>query len=381
MKVLHGRGVLLLLVIALLVSMMPAALAAQTGSAAISASSAEGKAEELVEITISVSENQGISGAGLQLDYDKNALELVEIESARGNEYFEAKTTSGKLSWLKGSDVTGSFTLATVRFRIRSGTADGSYPVQLSLIDNAEKNLVNASRECVAPKFTSGSVTVKSSSSEDDSGKDDTQKDDTQKDDTKKTVIPIVIPDGGSRFSDVPSDRWSAEYIEYLAERGIIDGIGGGLFGPKNNVTRAQFVKMIAGVAGADVRGMQTTQFKDVRIGDWFAPYVAWATAQGIVKGISADSFAPNAYVTREQMAAMIYRYVSSCGSALPATSAKRTFTDEASFSTYAVDAIYAMQQSGIINGKSGGAFAPKDHTTREEAAKMLALTHQILFE
>ena len=180
-------------------------------------------------------------------------------------------------------------------------------------------------------------------------------------------------------FTDVNPNGWSAEYIYYLYDRGVVNGVGDNLFAPTRSITRAEFVKMLAGVAGVTESGLSNNSgFADVEPGSWYAPYVTWAVQSGVTTGTSATTFSPEANITREQMAVMIYRFAQSSGVALPG-GASASFTDAASFSGWATEAIYAMQRAGIIDGVGDGRFAPQDNATREQACKMLAVLMELM--
>lgn len=183
------------------------------------------------------------------------------------------------------------------------------------------------------------------------------------------------------QFSDVDPDGWAAPYIYELYDRGIVGGVGGTLFAPTRNITRAEFVKILAGVADVteDELSYESTGFTDVEPGSWYEAYVVWAVENGVTTGTSATTFAPSANITREQMAVMIYRFAQSSGIDLPANQPAVSFSDAASFSSWAVDAIGAMQRAGIINGVGGNRFAPADNATREQACKMLAVLLEII--
>ena len=178
-------------------------------------------------------------------------------------------------------------------------------------------------------------------------------------------------------FQDVPSDAWYAEYVTYLTEKSIVSGKTANTFAPNDFVTRAEFVKIIAGVAGADVTSAAGSSFSDVDAGAWYAPYVAWAAENGIVTG-SGDKFNPNSRITRQDMAVIIDRYVEKLApKKLENVNDKVDFADNSSISSYAADAVASMQQAGIISGKGANNFAPKDNATRAEACKMLAMVMQ----
>lgn len=184
-----------------------------------------------------------------------------------------------------------------------------------------------------------------------------------------------------STFIDVPSSRWSAGYINKLAALGIINGTGGGYFEPTVYVTREEFVKMLAGVAGANVSGYTSSRFPDVSLSRWSAPYIAWAADRGITTGTDGGRFAPTMRITREEMATMIYRYVQSAGKTLPSRNAPVTFADASSIDNWALTAVSVMQQAGIIDGNVNNGrytFDPFIPATREECAKMLAILYDL---
>lgn len=183
-------------------------------------------------------------------------------------------------------------------------------------------------------------------------------------------------------FVDVPSSRWSATYINKLASLGIINGTGGGYFEPTLYVTREEFVKMLAGVAGANVTGYTSSRFPDVPLSRWSAPYIAWAADRGITTGTDGGNFAPAMRITREEMATMIYRYVQSAGKTLPAKNTPVIFADANLISGWAQTPVSVMQQAGIIDGNVTNGrytFDPKVSASREECAKMLAVLYDLV--
>ena len=183
------------------------------------------------------------------------------------------------------------------------------------------------------------------------------------------------------QFSDVNPNGWAAESIYFLYDRGVVSGVGDNLFAPTRNITRAEFVRMLAGLSGVTAEELsgKTTDFTDVVSGSWYEPYVAWAVENGVTSGTSETTFAPNANITREQMATMIYRYAGNVDFTLPETEPAVTFSDASSFSGWAVDAIGAMQRAGIISGVGDNRFAPADNATREQACRMLAVFLQLM--
>ena len=107
---------------------------------------------------------------------------------------------------------------------------------------------------------------------------------------------------------------------------------------------------MIAGLAGADVSGYASGPFDDVQAGSWYAPYVNWAAASGIVSGTSATTFDPAAEISRQDMAVMLYNYAQQAGVQLEQTTVT-PFTDEGSIAAYALPAVQALHSAGVISG------------------------------
>ena len=185
------------------------------------------------------------------------------------------------------------------------------------------------------------------------------------------TPTPTPTPGTGLPFTDVPADRWSYPYIKQLYDAGVVSGTSATTFEPTANVTRAQFVTMIAGLAGADVSGYASGPFDDVQAGSWYAPYVNWAAANGIVSGTSATTFDPAAEISRQDMAVMLYNYAQQAGVQLKQATVT-PFTDESSIVAYALPAVQALHSAGVISGMPDGSFQPQATTTREQACVVL---------
>ena len=199
-----------------------------------------------------------------------------------------------------------------------------------------------------------------------DDPKDDDPKKDTDREDKPTTEV-------ASRFADVTASHWAYDYVEYLARRGVVNGKSPSLFGPNDPVTRAEFVTMLARLSGAALPAYGG-QFTDVSANSYYASAVAWALTTGVTKGASATTFSPDKLVSRQEIAAMLYRYAVSQGVDLPNNGEARSFSDQAQIHSYAVEPVAAMAQAGLISGYPDGSFRPLGNATRAEAAKMLAL-------
>ena len=174
-------------------------------------------------------------------------------------------------------------------------------------------------------------------------------------------------------FTDVAETRWSYPYIKELYDAGVVSGTSATTFSPAANVTRAQFVTMLAGLQGADVSAYRTGKFTDVPADAWYAPYVSWAAENGIVHGVSDTAFAPDANISRQDMAVMVYRYAERFGIRLGTDVPPITFTDAGDIAAYALPAVQALQRAGVISGMPDGSFRPREHMTREQACVVLS--------
>jgi len=189
----------------------------------------------------------------------------------------------------------------------------------------------------------------------------------------------------GWKFKDVSTDWWSFPYIKLLYDGRVIDGTSATTFEPSANVTRAQFVKMLGCVAGINPADYSGSSFKDVKKSAWYAPYVEWAVQTGVTTGTYPGMFQPNAHILRQDIATMIYRYVTAAKVSLPTDGKVRTFIDEKEIASYAKDAVVAMQQAEIISGEKNKdktySFHPTDKATREQTAKMLCVLNEVQLE
>lgn len=269
-----------------------------------------------------------------------------------------------------------SLTGAAVTYQINSETAktmnstvDMYYPVKLVgnmlVIRNTSEN-----DEILA--LTRLKVTSAAAASTDDSG-----------------VIPQTTPEAiryamalmrgidVPQFTDVAEDAWYHDYVYDLVYRGVVNGMTATTYEPEGKLTRAQFVKLLA-CSLADAETLKTYEgkhpFKDSE-GHWAEAYIAWAKDKGIVEGVSATEFDPEAPITREQMATIFGRYALKQGIELPKDAAPaESFPDADKISEYAREFVELMRIAGILNGYEDGTFRPQGNATRAEAAKLFSL-------
>ena len=186
----------------------------------------------------------------------------------------------------------------------------------------------------------------------------------------------VTIVDTTKIFSDVAQD-WYTTYVNYAYSHNIFKGNEDGTFKPLANITRAEFVQVLANITNVNTSNKAvTTKFYDVKSGDWFAPAVKWANDNGIVAGYGAE-FKPQNNITREQMCVMIVNYAKYRGISLKIVEAKEAFADDWAISSWAKDAVYACQMADIVNGKGAGRFDPAGTGLRAEASVIFTKFHQ----
>lgn len=185
-------------------------------------------------------------------------------------------------------------------------------------------------------------------------------------------TIPVQVGPLSIDFDDT-IDHWAKTYIGSLAARGIANGMGDNLYSPDAQLTRAQFLALLAKTLdNVDISNSNPTGFTDVPESEWYYNYVNWGYEYGIVNGIDDTTFAPNANITREQMSIMLCKFAASQGIALPQNSLDVTFTDQAAISPWASSYVNTIVGAGIINGQPEGDFQPQGLATRAQAAKVV---------
>ena len=170
-------------------------------------------------------------------------------------------------------------------------------------------------------------------------------------------------------FSDVAADAWYADAVTYVRDNGLMSGTSDTTFTPGGTMTRGMLVTTLYRMAGSPSLENEDLgyPFADVPGDAWYADGVYWARLAGVVGGYSEDQFGPDDPVTREQIAAILWRYAGS-----PAAESGTDFADEGSISAYAAQAVDWARTNGIVNGVEGNRFLPQSSATRAQVATIL---------
>ena len=177
---------------------------------------------------------------------------------------------------------------------------------------------------------------------------------------------PVQLP-----FTDVREGDWFYDAVAYAYTNGLFNGTSATTFSPDGTMTRSMLVTVLWRMEGEPTAN-SANPFADVAAGTWYTDAVVWASSAGIVNGTSATTFDPDGSVTREQIAAILYRYAKTKGWDISGASTLSSFTDGAQVSDWAARAMEWAYEEGLITGKDGGRLDPQGQASRAEVATIL---------
>jgi hypothetical protein len=340
---------------------------------------ASGAPGETVTVSVAISGNPGIAAFRLRLAYDaaKLAPSAISPAPALGAGTFASniQPDSGARPagdaaavWFAASNFTGDGVLYSVSFSI-DAQASGNIPLTLSYDAG---DVVNQDYEDVSFALKSGSIAVLPLPA------GNAPQPPSAEPPPPTAEPPLVAPPAPEApiwtnpFSDVPEGAWFHDAVRYATGEGLMNGTGGGAFSPDIPMSRAMLVTVLHRLAGTDTAARGNSAFDDVQDGTWYTDAVIWASENGIASGVGDNRFAPDANITRQDLAVLLARYANTADIALPTTRAAPAFSDGADIAGYAQDAVALLYRAGIINGKDGNVFDPRGNATRAEAAAML---------
>ena len=186
------------------------------------------------------------------------------------------------------------------------------------------------------------------------------------------TITETATDDWKNPFIDVKAEDWFYGDLEYVHRNGLYTGTTANTFSPNNPMTRGMIVTVLGRLAGIKEADYSRISFSDVNTTQYYAPYIKWASENGIVNGIGNNKFHPDGNISRQDLATILMRYTQFVNATLPNTTAKIDFKDSKDIAAYAASAVDTIQRAGIINGKPGEIFDPLGNATRAEVAAML---------
>ncbi len=197
-------------------------------------------------------------------------------------------------------------------------------------------------------------------------------------------TLAIAVPAGAvsvDQFTDVKPSHWYYNAVDYVTSNGLFSGTTEATFSPETPMTRAMFVTVLGRKNGVNKALYSGSRFKDVKVGEYYAPYVEWAASYGIVSGTTATAFSPNQEITREQIAAILYRYIQKTeNDATFSTDKYNTFPDRSKVTSFAAQGFQWATSHGIING-TGGKLDPQGLATRAQVAQIFMKSQDLLIK
>ena len=182
----------------------------------------------------------------------------------------------------------------------------------------------------------------------------------------------VVMRDAALPFTDVADTAWYADAVQYVYENGLMTGVSESEFAPDGTATRGQIVTILWRLAGSPVVNY-AMRYADMDEGAWYGEAVRWAASTGVVTGYSESSFGPNDAITREQLAAILYRYIKTQGQGFTGMwYFPLRYDDAASISSWADEAMHWCVMKGLLNGTSETTLSPQLTATRAQLAAIL---------
>lgn len=353
-----------------------------------------------VQVNVEMNNIETFSVVQCYFHYNKDIFDIAsssdivvnpQINSLPNNMSWDPNNGLVKLASTNQANITVSslpMNLLTITMTVKNDAASGTYPLTLTdhrigvyqpIQDPPGSKTVELASQVVNASVTVGAPTPTPSGGGRGGPGATLQPTDTSEPTATPTSTPTATPTATPEvlFTDVSG--WAEEYVYYLAEKGIILGKSEGIFAPNDNVTRAEFVTILARCSGDSIDQAANPEFTDVTASDWFAPYVMWAKNNAVVMGYEDGSFKPYNQISREELCTMIVRMLAANG--LAPAEAELTFADADSISGWAKESVASLAGIGVVSGKGENMFCPKDYATRAETAKIVAIALKALIE
>ncbi len=340
-----------------------------TNAATTTAQSAESASSKTVPVEVTARNADGAAVAStngvITVEFDAQKLELSGVAVHAGYKSVEIGDGLVKFAYANAEEIPAGQPVATLTFQTRAcvSTEVSSFYEQVNDGKPAAKSSTAVStHEPVVQNASNPTCT-----------------EDGYTGDTVCSICGEMLEPGevipahcaSKIFQDVDIAKWYHPYIDYVVDKGLMQGMGNGMFAPDANMTRAQLVTVLYRMAGSP-HVESATSFQDVPVGTWYTDAVVWAYANGVTKGVTPDYFQPHAPVTREQMFTLFARFAALNGETIETKGDLTNFTDAASLSPYAVEAVTWAYESGLLVGISSNTLAPRGTSSRAQVATVL---------
>ena len=362
------------------------------------------------EVSVSVEyTNANMCGGSFNFIYDTTALQLVSIEEGETikdtSHFINPEFAEGaiRINWVSATEMPADGILINIKFEMLDETfnksdisieklkiADGDgnkqdaeYTVVYDILEEpeqiapptdneSEKNDPPSTTPSVDSSDVEQEAETKPESTDNNAGNTYAPSTRPSSDNSvAKQEDEIKISEDSIAFIDVSENDWFYANVQYVVEDNLMNGVSEDQFAPNNTLTRAMLVTVLYRNAGEPAVN-KSIPFADVDMGSWYANAVVWAKQNGIVNGVNETDFAPDANITREQIATIMFRYAQFKGMDAVTLEENLHFEDSNEISEYAVSAMNWAVGTGLMKGKSDTTLNPLDNATRAEIAAIL---------
>ena len=325
---------------------------------------------DAVTVNVSIKGIDGVCSGGFNLIYDNSAFEVTDakagdlLSKAMAIVNPQYSENAVRVTWAGLEEILSNGTLLTVNFKKIGDTDNAEFnfeKVKFSDFDGEVIELDNIQNAKI--EFgTSGS------------GGGGIYNPKLPTDKTEETSEEQKPIEWKNPFYDVKKADWFYKNIEFVVEKGLMQGISNTEFAPNTQLTRSMFVTVLYRAEGEPlIAGDTGMPFGDVKSGSWYEKAVLWANENNIVYGVSEKAFNPDGKISREQMIAILYRYAGYKGEDLSfRDEILDGYSDKDSVGKYAKDALSWALSNSIISGKTAKTVNPLDTATRAETASIL---------
>ena len=291
--------------------------------------------------------------AGVEVFYKQNSANSITIYITSN---INPLTTTGNIN-LGTIEANESFKITSAtNMKITDGINSQTPSIDNSTDDNDNSNDLDDSNN------SSGSTDSDSSNNSGNSNNNNSNDNTDNEPENTETTI---------QFTDVNENDWYYDAVKYVYANGLMSGVSDTTFAPNANTTRGMIVTVLYRMENQPNVTIDNS-FKDVKSTDYYGNAIYWAKQNNIVSGYNSTTFAPNDNITREQMAAILYRYAAYKGYSVDKTSDLSNFNDTSNISNYALTPIKWAVSSGLISGMGDGTISPLGNASRAQIATIL---------
>ena len=356
------RIICAIVLVSMLLSFLPAI--AENNLPLVYIADVQSVGDQEITVSVAVSNGTGICGGSMNLLYDSSFLRAAAYQQSDMltgyilNANLSYAEDALRFSWAGSEELPQNGTLFTVTFeRLTDESFETEIIIDKLKLGDAEGNKISCDSENGTVKYAKETASVGGGSHHSFN--------------PKPAPTDEPAPSPNLPFTDVKESDWFYDAVRSAFGQGLMKGVSDTEFAPNVKLTRAMFVTILYRMEGEPVSG--AASFSDVESGSWYEKAVAWANAEGIVRGVSQAEFAPDSSITREQMATVIYRYLTAGQEETEESPVDLSgYEDIGSVSDYALPAIRYCVREGILGGKTATTLNPGDGATRAETATVL---------